>query len=266
MITNFKLYENFLTDIDKITYWLDHMKIINYTINDDLTVDVDGDVYISYKNLAEIPVNFNKVHGYFDCRNNELISLEGCPNIIGKSFNCSNNRLTSLVGCPSTINGSFNCYNNYITSLKYCPTTINGDFDCRNNLLTSLEYFPTFIKESIYLHYNNLTNLKGCPTIVNGDFYCSYNNLVSLKGCPTKISGIFYCNSDNDLYDINDLDSQLFIKFNNNISVSNYVYDKYFEKWIEKDINIFPVLKDKVSDEIKQKYSYLFNASNFDII
>ena len=44
------------------------------------------------------------------------------------------------------------------------------------------------------------------------------------------------------------------------------LYDDYFEKWITKDINIVNVLKNKVSDNIKDKYNHYFDATNFDLI
>lgn len=55
-----------LLENDDLTYgiwsWLDYMGITNYTINDDFTVDVDGDVKLNNKALQDFgPVKFNKV-------------------------------------------------------------------------------------------------------------------------------------------------------------------------------------------------------------
>ena len=118
MITKYTEYiKESLTTKQSIKEWLDRMSIENYTINDDLTVDVDGDVYINDENLITIPFKFNKINGYFDC-----------------SFN----NLTSLKGSPTTINGRFYCNNNELTTLEYCPTTINGEFYCDNNNLEDI--------------------------------------------------------------------------------------------------------------------------------
>ena len=62
---------------EQIKQWLDEMGVINYVINKDLTVDVKGDVNLSYKNLKELPVQFGKVKGNFFCSNNQLKSLKG---------------------------------------------------------------------------------------------------------------------------------------------------------------------------------------------
>ena len=98
--------------------WLISMKIANYVINEDLTVDVEGNVNISYKNLKEIPVKFGKINGGFSCSDNALTSLEGCPRIVNGSFYCNYNHLGSLDYCPEVINGSFNCSNNEINKFK----------------------------------------------------------------------------------------------------------------------------------------------------
>src|SRR5271157_1789483 len=98
----------------QIIKWLDIYNITNYVINDDYTIDVKDNVYISYKNLSSFPdfIKFNHVSGYFACYNNQLTSLVGCPSSVGSSFYCYDNQLTSLVGCPFSVGGGFYCYNN----------------------------------------------------------------------------------------------------------------------------------------------------------
>lgn len=145
-----------MNENDFVKYWLYKMDIKNYTINDDLTVDVDGDVTISNKGLTNIPIKFNKVNGHFHCSFNKLTSLEGCPKEVNGRFTVNHNRLTSLKGCPIKVNGGFNCSNNRITSLKDCHSEINGDFNCSRNKLTLLEYIPKNI---------------------NGEFECNDNPL-----------------------------------------------------------------------------------------
>src|SRR5271157_4889272 len=119
----------------QIIKWLDTYEVTNYVINDDLTIDVKGDVYLSYKNLTKFPdfIKFNHVSGYFSCDNNQLTNLVGCPSSVGDSFYCSYNQLTSLVGCPSSTGGSFACDNNQLTSLVGCPSSVDGDFCCYDN-------------------------------------------------------------------------------------------------------------------------------------
>ena len=42
-------------------------KITNYIINPDKTIDVDGDVTLSFSYLSKLPLKFNKVSGNFLC-------------------------------------------------------------------------------------------------------------------------------------------------------------------------------------------------------
>lgn len=116
-----KLFEQY-KEYDQVRVWLDENRVHNYTINDDLTVDVKGSVNIYNNRLSNIPVKFNKVMGDFMCYKNRLTSLEGCPKYINGWFDCSNNRLTSLEYCPEYIGGQFNCTYNELTTLKGSPS------------------------------------------------------------------------------------------------------------------------------------------------
>ena len=129
----------------QIKDWLFSMNIENYVINDDLSVDVDGNVNISYRQLTKIPVKFGSVSGRFSCYSNNLSSLEHCPSFVGGNFSCHNNMLTSLEHCPSFVGGNFYCYHNNLTTLEHCPSFVGGHFDCDHNNLTSLEHHPTFV-------------------------------------------------------------------------------------------------------------------------
>jgi len=111
------------------------MGVGNYTINDNLTIDVKGDVNLNNRDLTKFPefIRFNKVSGNFWCSKNSLVSLEGCPSSVGGSFGCHTNNLVSLEGCPSSVSGDFWCARNNLISLKGCPTSVGGSFRCSNN-------------------------------------------------------------------------------------------------------------------------------------
>ena len=95
--------------------------ITNYTINDDGSIDVNGDVELSFKDLTELPLRFNKVTGWFDCSYNRLTSLKGSPRLIGGYFLCTN----SLEFCPDYVGGYFYCTGNKLTD-NLCDTEIIG--------------------------------------------------------------------------------------------------------------------------------------------
>lgn len=142
---------------DEIQEWLTRYNIKKYIINDNLTVDVIGNVNLNGKQLSSIDVQFNTVNGNFDCHDNNLTSLKGCPKALvnypisistGRySFDCSNNKLTSLEYAPTTIDGSFACFNNQLTDLKGCPKIVNGNFLCLMNQLTTLKHIGTIYGE-----------------------------------------------------------------------------------------------------------------------
>ena len=81
---------------EQIKQWLDENKVKNYTINKDLKVDIEWSVDLSYKNLKELPVQFEKVGMDFSCSNNQLKSLKGAPQKVGGDFFCYNNQLKSI--------------------------------------------------------------------------------------------------------------------------------------------------------------------------
>jgi len=167
-----KLFEDF-KDISKdiVDDICKKYSITNYTINDDGSIDVDGDVYFINSDLYKIPLNFRNISGHFHC-NYQLTSLEGAPQSVGGDFVCSHNKLTSLEGAPESVGGDFHCVHNKLTSLEGAPESVGGHFNCSNNQLTSLE---------------------GAPLSVGGHFHCVHNKLRSLEGAPESVAGNFVC-------------------------------------------------------------------------
>jgi hypothetical protein len=113
--------------------WLNQHGVENYTINDDLTVDVNGSVDLGFEKLSEILVQFGKIEGSFWCDNNLLTNLIGSPKYTKEGFNCSNNQLINLEGCPEIIMGQFVCEKNKIKNLEFFPNKINGEIYMNEN-------------------------------------------------------------------------------------------------------------------------------------
>ncbi len=107
-----------------------------YTINLDGSIDVDRSVSLNNIGLVDIPLKFNNVLGFFDCSENNLTSLKGCPKYVGNWFDCSYNNLTSLVGGPNKVNKFYDCDQNNITSLEGCPSIVEILNITNNNLKT----------------------------------------------------------------------------------------------------------------------------------
>lgn len=136
---------------EQIIDWLNTHEIVRYRINEDLTVDVEGDVLLTYINLESIPIQFNKVNGDFTCMGNSLKTLKGSPFIVEGHYSCSeNNQLVDLEGSPNIVKKNFICTNNSLKSLKGSPKEVGGNFFCFNNVeLTSLEGISPIIGKFI---------------------------------------------------------------------------------------------------------------------
>ena len=135
----------------EIKEWFEIINNNSYTINDNLIVDVDGDVDISIRVLSQIPVQFGVINGNFNCNDDNLKSLEGSPEIIKGDFLCEYNQLTSLKGSPKECK-NFYCSYNSLTSLKGSPKECEI-FDCSENQLKSLNGHPEKCDE-FYCYYN----------------------------------------------------------------------------------------------------------------
>ena len=157
-IKPYKIFEsnspNFPTTREEVIQVCEKYEIENYTINDDLSIDVDDNVHLGFKMLEYLPLKFNYVSGGFGCYENKLISLEGSPQILDGSFLCFENELKSLEGSPSVVNGNFICYENELESLEGCPQILDGDFSCSDNKLKDLEHFP---------EVNGIISMRGNP-------------------------------------------------------------------------------------------------------
>lgn len=55
-----------MSNKEKIIQWLENNGINNYTINEDLTVDIKGNVKLTKTNAKEIPFKFGIVYGNFE--------------------------------------------------------------------------------------------------------------------------------------------------------------------------------------------------------
>ena len=155
-----KSYKQFIkeskTDIDSICQ---NYGIMNYTINPDGSIDVEGSVILSSELLTIIPLKFGTVTRDFDCDRNQLTSLEGSPKKVGGYFDCHNNQLTSLVGCPEVIGGDFDCSRNELKSLVGCPEIIGDNFYCRENQITDFKGVPEFFEGLFYCEENPIEEI-----------------------------------------------------------------------------------------------------------
>ena len=137
--------------------------IKNYIINNDLSIDVNGNIDLDRKKLTELPLSFNVIKGNFVCSSNYLNTLKGSPNTVDGDFLCNNNNLTTLEHSPQIVTGLYACSFNKLKSLKGCPTFINNDFICDRTSIKSFDGAPQYIKYNFSCAANNIRTLRNCP-------------------------------------------------------------------------------------------------------
>jgi len=124
--------------IKLIKKWLEEEGVVNWKINDDLTIDVDGDVDLPTRNVTtNFPeyIKFNKIKGFFDCFYRKMTTLKGCPNYVGSYFACNYNNLnsSSIQYFPEYVGDNVNISHNYfnlrdISELKRQYNSVRSDF------------------------------------------------------------------------------------------------------------------------------------------
>jgi Leucine-rich repeat (LRR) protein len=180
---------------------LKEMMVKDYSINTDLSVDLNENFSIVDAPMEILPFKINKIDGQFKVSGTHINSLENFPKKIDGDFTLLNNfELHSLEGFPQEIKGEVNLYFNGLRSLKGMPQTLPNvtDFDCSHNQLTSLEHGTSvFGKRLNYIcSNNNLRSLKGVPKEIMGTFICSNNKLTSLEGGPEKVDYSYQCHNN----------------------------------------------------------------------
>ena len=206
----------------EVEQWIKDHQIANATINNDLSIDVEGSVSLRSR-LFKVSINqwiadLERENGltlkhhtgseYVDVFSRQVyeypyleMRLEEFPVNFGKvsgSFDVSNNNLRSLKGCPIYVGCDFDCSrNDDLLSLSGGPLSVGGSYNCEGNKLESLEGAPKSIAGIFTCTGNRLTTLKGAPEEIGIDFDCDFNRLTSLVGAPKSVGGVFTCDYNN---------------------------------------------------------------------
>ena len=186
------------------------LNIRNYTINNDMTVDVDGDVEILNKKFKKIPFKFNEINGNFYIHNNSnLISLKNSPKKIVGNFNCMFNKLNSLKHSPDYVENNFICKFNHLESLEYLPNYIGGTVDATHNNINTLKGLKNH-NIVINLTENNIRSIKHsgeCKLILNRNPFFEIETLSS----KTFTHNTEYINYFNELDIINENETSIIL-------------------------------------------------------
>jgi hypothetical protein len=161
-----------------------------HSISDTGLVSITGNVKLQ-KTCDQLPVRFDRVSGYFDCKFCELKTLAGTPRWIGGYFSCSDNQLETLEGAPQWVSGFFSCSDNQLETLEGAPQWVGNNFYCDNNRLKTLEYSPKWIRGSFWCDGNPLESLKGMPLYIEHQFAFTWKeNLPLCRILTSQINNI----------------------------------------------------------------------------
>lgn len=195
---------------DEIKVVCDNLRIDDYGVNDDYSIDVYGNVLIMETEFIKLPIKFKHIIGYFSICKNKLNSLIGSPKEVGDFFNCSDNNLGSLEWGPEITSG-FDCSKNKLTSLNFGPKFVYEDYSCSDNLLTSLKGCPKTV-ETFDFESNRIYIIDAFPKVTEKIFYNNnpiaeilnlFNNNHDKKLACEEMITIKPITNDNGRYEIN---------------------------------------------------------------
>mgnify|MGYP003587644661 CR=1 FL=1 len=173
----------FLTDNDYKLYEYEYDRYGDYDkkrprfkINDNYTLDLDGDIKITNTQMntreiksindkvakksfsfykkeygkLELPVSFNKVGGNFDVDWLNFEDMRSFPKHISGNLEASGTYINTLKGGPEYVGGNYNIESRghlydspfLLRSLEHCATHIGGNLDVNGQGIYSFEYFP----------------------------------------------------------------------------------------------------------------------------
>jgi len=145
------------TTVDEISKWCDNNRIENYTINDDLSVDVDDNVILYLIYMEQLPVQFGYVKGDFILGENGLKTLKGVPYKVGGDFICGGNKINDLDYFPKEIGFRIMLLNNHLESFT-------SPLESANNIIWISETMPGLsyleIDDNNYYKYNTKEYLQ----------------------------------------------------------------------------------------------------------
>lgn len=165
-----------LQNLTQLQAWEDHV-----------VEPIQASVCLKSLNLFTLGgLKFTSVAENFDCSNNRLMDLHGCPILVELDFDCSNNKLMNLLGGPTTVLGNYCASKNMLTSLKGCPHTVDSLY-VADNMITTLESELRVVKDRLDLDYNYLENLISPIEYVGSTLSVRYNKLTSTRGIPAGL-------------------------------------------------------------------------------
>tara|TARA_Y100000389_G_scaffold127220_1_gene124559 strand:- start:1053 stop:1643 length:591 start_codon:yes stop_codon:yes gene_type:complete len=135
---------------------LDQYNVVDYSINNDGSVNLTKDITFFKKNLDKIPFNISKAPRVLDFSFNNISSLEGSPEECDTIFYAMNN-ISDLTGVTIT---------SRLLSLS-------------NNKIEKINFPKEFKTNELLLNHNNIYELTGIPINFNGKIFLNHNPIAT---------------------------------------------------------------------------------------
>ena len=145
------------TKKEEISKWCNDNRIENYTINDDLVVDVVGNVILYLVYMEQLPIQFGHVKGDFILGENGLKTLKGVPHKVGGDFICGGNMINDLDYFPKEIGFRIMLLNNKLESFT-SPLESANNIIWISELMPGLSYLE--IDDNEYYKYDSESYLQ----------------------------------------------------------------------------------------------------------
>lgn len=140
----------FLDNREAIQDWLSEVGITDYTIDEQLVVNVNKSILVTDKKIPYLPVQFGEIKGNFFFQNVGLKSLKGFPHTVKGAVSVVNNKLKSFKYSPDTITGDYAVNGNKFESFKNLRTKIGSVFFCQDNPLKNIDDINFEVKGQIF--------------------------------------------------------------------------------------------------------------------
>lgn len=148
----------------RVKMWLDEHEVENYTINDDNSVDVEGDVHLVDSDYEGL-VKFGTVSGDFIIGAGNIRSLKNAPKHVGGDLSVTGLDITTLAGLPESVDGDVTlAHLDDISSLEGMPKRIGGSLTlAKFPKLTSIGNIQDIVEE-----VNGTVDVHDMPVLKRG--------------------------------------------------------------------------------------------------
>lgn len=183
----------------KIANWLLHHDIQNFTINQDNTVDIKGDLHLIHVRTKKLPIQFGTVSGDIAVDSEMLESTWGLPKTLNGSLYWSGGKAgIDLSFLPEHIGGDahFNWWEADFTtsSLK----SVGGSFVIDHSKINTFEGFPNVVGGIVRVQADgdknfSIKSFKGLPSVVKSgelELQCMDRNLNVISDLPIGVSSL----------------------------------------------------------------------------